>query len=118
LQQENYLKTQPAKVSKLSGKDAVLEQLKLMDRAASSISDGDLVDTMIHGFATFFLPHLQTIEIEIVQDSTTVVSYAIARCDVNSPTFFILVWLRPWLWGANGDVLPSVCYVADLHSQY
>ncbi|CEL59747.1 Replication factor C subunit 1 OS=Schizosaccharomyces pombe (strain 972 / ATCC 24843) GN=rfc1 PE=1 SV=1 [Rhizoctonia solani AG-1 IB] len=47
--QENYLKTQPSKVSKLSGKDAALEQLKLMDRAASSISDGDLVDNMIHG---------------------------------------------------------------------
>ncbi|EUC66582.1 DNA replication factor C, large subunit [Rhizoctonia solani AG-3 Rhs1AP] len=47
--QENYLKTQPAKTSKLSGKDAILEQLRLMDRAASSISDGDLVDAMIHG---------------------------------------------------------------------
>ncbi|KAL5636736.1 hypothetical protein ACGC1H_000641 [Rhizoctonia solani] len=47
--QENYLKTQPAKTSKLTGKDATLEQLKLMDRAASSISDGDLVDAMIHG---------------------------------------------------------------------
>lgn len=47
--QENYLKTQPAKVSKLTGKDATLEQLRLMDRAASSISDGDLVDAMIHG---------------------------------------------------------------------
>ncbi|KAF8680893.1 replication factor C [Rhizoctonia solani] len=46
---ENYLKTQPAKTSKLSGRDVALEQLKLMDRAASSISDGDLVDTMIHG---------------------------------------------------------------------
>ncbi|KAJ1308850.1 hypothetical protein OPQ81_004538 [Rhizoctonia solani] len=47
--QENYLKTQPARTSKLSGKDATLEQLRLMDRAASSISDGDLVDAMIHG---------------------------------------------------------------------
>ncbi|KAF8607490.1 DNA replication factor C, large subunit [Ceratobasidium sp. AG-I] len=47
--QENYLKTQPAKVSKLSGVQAQLKQLQLMDQAASSISDGDLVDAMIHG---------------------------------------------------------------------
>ncbi|KAG8720285.1 hypothetical protein FRC08_000645 [Ceratobasidium sp. 394] len=47
--QENYLKTQPSKISKLSGREAALEHLRLMDRAASSISDGDLVDAMIHG---------------------------------------------------------------------
>ncbi|KAG8693390.1 hypothetical protein FRC09_010544 [Ceratobasidium sp. 395] len=47
--QENYLKTQPSKISKLSGHEATLEHLRLMDKAASSISDGDLVDAMIHG---------------------------------------------------------------------
>ncbi|QRW02006.1 replication factor C subunit 1 [Ceratobasidium sp. AG-Ba] len=47
--QENYLKTQPSRVSSLSGKEATLEHLRLLDRAASSISDGDLVDAMIHG---------------------------------------------------------------------
>ncbi|KAG8742351.1 hypothetical protein FRC10_001632 [Ceratobasidium sp. 414] len=47
--QENYLKTQPSKISKLTGQEAALEHLRLMDRAASSISDGDLVDAMIHG---------------------------------------------------------------------
>jgi hypothetical protein len=29
----------------------VLKQLSLMDKAASAISDGDLVDAMIHGCA-------------------------------------------------------------------
>ncbi|KAG6906768.1 hypothetical protein DXG01_012244 [Tephrocybe rancida] len=47
--QENYLKTQPAKIRDLDGPEKVLKQLELMDRAASSISDGDLVDALIHG---------------------------------------------------------------------
>ncbi|KAG6853528.1 hypothetical protein C0991_003448 [Blastosporella zonata] len=47
--QENYLKTQPAKVRDLEGPEKVLKQLELMDRAASSISDGDLLDALIHG---------------------------------------------------------------------
>ena len=47
--QENYLKTEPAKVRNSSGPEKVLQQLQLMDRAASSISDGDLVDALIHG---------------------------------------------------------------------
>ncbi|KII83418.1 hypothetical protein PLICRDRAFT_148179 [Plicaturopsis crispa FD-325 SS-3] len=47
--QENYLKTQPARVRNLDGPEKVLKQLELMDKAASSISDGDLVDSLIHG---------------------------------------------------------------------
>lgn len=47
--QENYLKTQPARVRNLEGPEKVLRELHLMDRAASSISDGDLVDALIHG---------------------------------------------------------------------
>jgi len=47
--QENYLKTTPAKIRNLSGPEQILKQLDLMDRAASSISDGDLVDALIHG---------------------------------------------------------------------
>jgi replication factor C subunit 1 len=47
--QENYLKTQPAKLRGLQGQQLAMKQLELMDRAASSISDGDLIDTMIHG---------------------------------------------------------------------
>ncbi|RDB20289.1 Replication factor C subunit 1 [Hypsizygus marmoreus] len=47
--QENYLKTQPSKIRDLEGPEKMLKQLELMDRAASSISDGDLVDALIHG---------------------------------------------------------------------
>ncbi|OJA19955.1 hypothetical protein AZE42_03718 [Rhizopogon vesiculosus] len=47
--QENYLKTQPVKVRNLEGPPKILKQLELMDKAASSISDADLVDAMIHG---------------------------------------------------------------------
>ncbi|KAK0205975.1 purine nucleotide binding protein [Desarmillaria ectypa] len=47
--QENYLKTQPAKLRNLDGPDRVLRELQLMDKAAASISDGDLVDGLIHG---------------------------------------------------------------------
>lgn len=49
--QENYLRTRP---SLLSGKgynarESNLKHLELVDQAAESISDGDLVDRMIHG---------------------------------------------------------------------
>ena len=47
--QENYLKTQPARVRNEDGPEKVLKQLDLMDKAAASISDGDLVDALIHG---------------------------------------------------------------------
>lgn len=47
--QENYLKSQPAKLKNDVGPELALNHLKLMDKAASSISDGDLVDALIHG---------------------------------------------------------------------
>ncbi|KAH9928881.1 DNA replication factor C, large subunit [Fomitopsis serialis] len=47
--QENYLKTHPARVKNLDGPEKVLKHLELMDKAAASISDGDLVDSLIHG---------------------------------------------------------------------
>lgn len=51
--QENYLKTQPAKLKNETGPELALKHLELMDKAASSISDGDLVDALIHGCASF-----------------------------------------------------------------
>lgn len=47
--QENYLKTTPALANGYSGRERNLKLLELVDKAASSISDGDLVDRMIHG---------------------------------------------------------------------
>lgn len=47
--QENYLKTNPARLKNDSGPERELKQLELMEKASSSISDGDLVDALIHG---------------------------------------------------------------------
>ncbi|KAJ5325416.1 Disease resistance protein [Penicillium brevicompactum] len=47
--QENYLKTKPTLAGRYQGKEQKLKALELMDNAASGISDGDLVDRMIHG---------------------------------------------------------------------
>ncbi|EXJ57787.1 replication factor C subunit 1 [Cladophialophora psammophila CBS 110553] len=47
--QENYLKTNPALATSYSGKEREMKLLELADNAAASISDGDLVDRMIHG---------------------------------------------------------------------
>lgn len=44
------MKTEPSRIRNLAGPDQTLVHLELMDKAASSISDGDLVDALIHGF--------------------------------------------------------------------
>ncbi|KAL4876087.1 replication factor RFC1 C terminal domain-containing protein [Aspergillus karnatakaensis] len=47
--QENYLRTRPTRANDYDGRERKLKLLELADDAASSISDGDLVDRMIHG---------------------------------------------------------------------
>ena len=47
--QENYLGTNPMLSNTFSGKEKSFKMLELVDQAAESISDGDLVDRMIHG---------------------------------------------------------------------
>ncbi|KAF1942023.1 DNA replication factor C, large subunit [Clathrospora elynae] len=47
--QENYLGTNPMLALSYSGKEGNLKKLELASQAADSISDGDLVDRMIHG---------------------------------------------------------------------
>ena len=47
--QENYLGTNPTLSNTYTGKEKNLKMLELVDNAAESISDGDLVDRMIHG---------------------------------------------------------------------
>ncbi|KAF1829986.1 DNA replication factor C, large subunit [Decorospora gaudefroyi] len=47
--QENYLGTNPMLSLNYMGKEKNLKNLELASRAADSISDGDLVDRMIHG---------------------------------------------------------------------
>ncbi|KAK4052399.1 DNA replication factor C complex subunit Rfc1 [Microbotryomycetes sp. JL201] len=47
--QENYLKGSFARASSLTGHDMTLKRLELVANASAAISDGDLVDRMIHG---------------------------------------------------------------------
>lgn len=47
--QENYLKTNPARANSFNGREKAYKLLELADSAAESISDGDLVDALIHG---------------------------------------------------------------------
>ena len=47
--QENYLGTKPIGAINYHGRKQTLRTLELVDKAASSISEGDLVDRMIHG---------------------------------------------------------------------
>jgi replication factor C subunit 1 len=47
--QENYLGTNPIKANSYGGREKQLKLLELADNAAQSISDGDLVDRLIHG---------------------------------------------------------------------
>ena len=47
--QENYLGTRPMLANSYTGKEHNLKALELSEQAAASISDGDLVDRMIHG---------------------------------------------------------------------
>lgn len=46
---ENYLGTNPIAASQYQGKDKQLKLLELADKAANSISEGDMVDRLIHG---------------------------------------------------------------------
>ncbi|KAI0640589.1 DNA replication factor C, large subunit [Trametes meyenii] len=47
--QENYLKTQPSRVRNMDGPEKTMKHLELMYKAAESLSDGDIVDSLIHG---------------------------------------------------------------------
>lgn len=62
--QENYLKTNPSRVRDLEGPRKTLKQLKLMEKASESISDGDLIDSLIHGYirSVSRFPHSYTVE--------------------------------------------------------
>ena len=47
--QENYLKHTFARAQGLVGRERTLKELQLMEQAADSISEGDVMDRMIHG---------------------------------------------------------------------
>lgn len=47
--QENYIKTNFARANGLSGPEQQLKNLELVAKASEAISDGDMIDRMIHG---------------------------------------------------------------------
>lgn len=51
--QEHYLKTQPAALSSFEGQEHTMKHLERVSKAADWISDGDLIDRMIHGCVEF-----------------------------------------------------------------
>jgi replication factor C subunit 1 len=51
--QEHYLKTQPAALSSFEGQEHTMKHLERVSKAADWISDGDLIDRMIHGYVEF-----------------------------------------------------------------
>lgn len=52
--QDNYLKHKFSRAAGLGGPELKLKNLEIMSAAADAISDGDLVDRMIHGCFFFF----------------------------------------------------------------
>lgn len=46
--QENYLKHNFSRASSMQGREAELKKIDLVARAAESISDGDILDSLIH----------------------------------------------------------------------
>jgi replication factor C subunit 1 len=50
IMQEHYLKTQPAALSSFEGQEQNMKHLERVSKAADWISDGDLIDRMIHGY--------------------------------------------------------------------
>jgi replication factor C subunit 1 len=49
LMHENYIKQKPSACSRDSGMEKDMHALSLFSKASESISDGDVIDSMIHG---------------------------------------------------------------------
>lgn len=78
---EHYAKTEPSALSGLHSKEKDLKHLELLSKAADSISDGDLVDRMVHGCV-----HL-TVNIVLTEKwRATLVSSTPARRHVDGST--------------------------------
>ena len=112
--QENYLKPQPSRLKNYEGPEKVVKELELMDSAASSISDGDLVDALIHGHVYPFLSFVRFIVglrcFNALQARATLVTHASARCMFDSKTGIVHVWSRCPLWRKPGHI-PSVHFL-------
>jgi hypothetical protein len=106
---ENYLKSEPSRLKNYDGPMKQLKFLELMDKAASSISDGDLVDALIHGCVLFFCSSLIfSPVITSGQAGATLVADAAACGMFHRTACFLLIRHGRTLWRAQLDVLPPV----------
>lgn len=53
--QDNYLRNKFSKAGQLHGREKELKNLELMTKASEAMSDGDLVDAMIHRCVSSFV---------------------------------------------------------------
>jgi replication factor C subunit 1 len=81
-----------------------------MDKAASSISDGDLVDALIHGYdnSPFVCMIGNADERSLSQTRAALGIDAVACCVLHRPTGFIPLRSRCWLRWPQRYVVPSV----------
>ncbi|GJJ07431.1 hypothetical protein Clacol_001633 [Clathrus columnatus] len=86
--QENYLKPEPARAKSYDGPERDMKKLELLDRAASAISDGDLIDAMIHSSEQ----HWSLMPFHAIE-STVIPAY--------------LMYGQGAHWGPNGMTFPS-----------
>lgn len=66
--QENYLKSTPELAASPTGnpKERECNEMELIAKAADAIADGDLVDTMIHGWVYNLFVEIALIDVYIV----------------------------------------------------
>lgn len=115
--QENYLKSKFSRAGTASGPELALKNLELMTKAADSISDGDLVDAMIHGCVPLFSflsagpsPSSSTLP----QSSAALESHAASRNALLCPSGVVLLRSRrrlpcfPGVSSAPSFVSPSL----------
>ena len=110
--QENYLKPQPARVRNLDGPEKTLKELQLMERAAASISDGDLIDAIIHGFV--HVPMKKYIDFTTPDTNLYLEAWATLGIDatsrsmLNCQTSFLPLWDGSTLRRPQCNVISAV----------
>jgi replication factor C subunit 1 len=77
-----------------------------MEKASESISDGDLIDSLIHGYIrpVSRFPHSYTVE----QPRTTLVIDANSCGPFDRAAVVIPLWTRKWLWRPECYDVPTV----------
>ncbi|EST09459.1 DNA replication factor RFC1, C-terminal [Kalmanozyma brasiliensis GHG001] len=103
---ENYVKARPVLASRESGPRQQLKHLELLRKAAASISDGDVVDRMIHGSEQ----HWSLMPLHAIASSVRPCSYIYGGTEGGFPSF------PAWL-GQNSKQQRLTRAVVDLQAK-